>query len=93
MRLMVESHLIITPSSSASSSSKSCAGMLLARAAVDDDRLGCAEPLGGARDVERGVAAAVDHDAPAEQRLFLAFHGAQHRHRVEDLAPRSPAGM
>ena len=58
---------------------------LLARAAVDDDRLGRAEALGGARDVERGVAAAVDDDAPAEQRLVLAFHAAQHRHRVEDV--------
>ena len=33
----------------------------------------------------RGVAAAVDHDAPAEQRLVLAFHRAQQRDGVEHL--------
>ena len=58
---------------------------LLARAAVDDDRLARAQPLRGARDVERGVAAAVDDDPPAEHRLLLALHAAQHRHRVEHV--------
>ena len=51
---------------------------LLARAAVDDDGLAGAEPLGGARDVDGGVAAAVDHHAAAQQRLLLALHRAQH---------------
>jgi hypothetical protein len=60
---------------------------LLARAAVDDDRFLGAEPLGGAGDVDGGVAAAVDHDAAAEQGLlFAGLHAAQHRDRVEDLA-------
>ncbi len=57
----------------------------VARAAVDDDRVGRAEPLRGARDVHRGVAAAVDDDAAAEQRLLLALHAAQHGDRVEDV--------
>ncbi len=56
---------------------------LLARAAVDDDRLGGAQPLGGACNVERRVAAAVDDDAAAQHRLVLALHAAQHRHGVE----------
>ena len=58
----------------------------VAGAAVDDDGLGCAEPLGSTRDIERGVAAAIDNDAPAEQRLCLAFHGAQDGNSVEDFA-------
>ena len=57
----------------------------LAGAAIDDDRLGRAHALGGARDIDRGVAAAVDDDAAAEQRLVLALHRAQHRHGVEHL--------
>ncbi len=57
----------------------------LARAPVDDDRLARAEPLGGARGVHRGVAAAVDDDAPPEQRALLALHAAQQRDRVEDV--------
>jgi hypothetical protein len=65
---------------------------LLARAAVDDDRLLGAEPLGGAGHVDGGVAAAVDHDAAAEQGLLLFLHAAQHRDGIEDLAA-SPAGM
>ncbi len=65
-------------------------GHLLARAAVDDDRLGGAEALRGARDVERGVAAAVDDHAPAQHRLVLPLHAAQHRHGVEH--PRGLAG-
>ena len=55
----------------------------VARAAVDDHRLGGAEAPGGARHVDRGVAAAVDDDAAAEHRLVLALHAAQHRHRIE----------
>ncbi len=62
----------------------------LARAAIDDNRLGGAEPAGGAGGVERGVAAAVDDDFAAEQRRPLALHRAQEAHRVED--PRRPAG-
>ena len=58
----------------------------LARAAVDDDRLLGAEAPGGARGVDRGVAAAVDDDAPAEQRPLLALHAAQQRDGVEDRA-------
>jgi hypothetical protein len=65
-------------------------GHALARAAVDDDRLGRAEALRGASHVERRVAAAVDDHAPAEQRLFVAFHATQHRHRIEHL--RGAAG-
>jgi hypothetical protein len=49
-------------------------GHAIARAAIDDDGFGRAKPFGGARDIERGVAAAIDGDAPAEQRLVLAFH-------------------
>jgi hypothetical protein len=59
---------------------------LLARAAVDDDRFLGAEPLGGAGDVDGGVAAAVHHDAAAEQGLLFFLHAAQHRDGVEDLA-------
>ena len=44
-----------------------------------------AEAFGGTRDVERGVAAAIDDDAAAEQRLVLAFHRAQQRDGVEHL--------
>ncbi len=33
----------------------------------------------------RGVAAAVDDDAPAEQRALLALHAAQQRDGVEDV--------
>ena len=57
----------------------------IAGAAIDDDRLGGAEALGRARGIDRGVAAAVNDDAPAEQRLVLAFHRAQHRDGIEDL--------
>ena len=60
-------------------------GHPLARAPVDDDRLARAEALGGARGVHRRVAAAVDDDAPAEQRALLALHAAQQRDRVEDV--------
>jgi hypothetical protein len=56
----------------------------LAGATVDDDRLLRAEPLGRARDVHRGVAPTVDSDAPAEERLTLAFHASEHRDGVED---------
>jgi hypothetical protein len=48
--------------------------------------------LGGARGVDRGVAAAVDDDAAAEQRRLLALHVAQQRDRVED-ARRIAGGM
>jgi hypothetical protein len=57
---------------------------LVAGAAVDDDRLG-AHALDRARDVDRGVAAAIDHHAAAEQGFVLAFHAAQHRNRIDDL--------
>ena len=57
----------------------------LARAAIDDDRLGRAETAGGAGGVERGVAAAVDDDLAAEQRRRLALHRAQQADGVEDL--------
>ena len=60
-------------------------GHALARAPVDDDRLLGAEPLGRARHVHRGVAAAVDDHAAPEHRLLLALHAAQHREGVEDV--------
>ena len=59
-------------------------GHVIAGAAVDDDRLG-AHALGGAGDVDGGVAAAVDHDAATEHRLVFAFHAAQHRDGVDHL--------
>ncbi len=59
---------------------------LFARAPVDDHRLLGAESLGRPRDVERGVAAAVNHHAAPKQRPLLAFHAAQDRDRVEHLA-------
>ena len=64
----------------------------VARAAVDDDRLLGAEPLGRARRVHGGVAAAVDRDAPAEQGLLLPLHRAQERDGVERCAPPRPRG-
>ena len=57
----------------------------VAGAAIDDDRFGGAQALGGARGIDRGIAAAIDDDAAAEQRLVLAFHRAQHRDGVEHL--------
>ena len=65
-------------------------GHAIAVAPVDDHRVGGAEPLGGARGVHRGVAAAVDDHAPPELRPLLALHAAQQRDRVED--PRGLAG-
>jgi hypothetical protein len=67
-------------------------GHLLARAAVDDDGLGGAQALGGARHVDGGVAAAVDHHAAAQQRLVFAFHAAQHR-TASTMRELSLAGM
>ena len=57
----------------------------VAGAAIDDDGFLRAEPLGGARDVERGIAAAIDHDLAPQQRLLLALHRAQHRHGIQHL--------
>ena len=57
----------------------------LAGAAIDDDRLVRAEAPGGAGGVERGVAAAVDDDLPAEERRRLALHRAQKAHGIENL--------
>ena len=54
-------------------------------AAIDDQRLLGAEAPGGARGVHRGVAAAIDHDAAAEQRRLAGLDVAQQRHRVEHL--------
>jgi hypothetical protein len=61
----------------------------VAGATVDDDRLAGAQALGGARSVHRRVPAAVDDDAPAEQRRRLALHVAQQRDRVEDVCSLS----
>ena len=61
----------------------------LARAAIDDDRLGRAQPLGGARGIDGGIAAAVNHDAPAEQRLVFAFHRPQHGDGIENFRGRT----
>jgi hypothetical protein len=69
-------------------------GHLVAGAAVDDDRLFGAEPLGGAGRVDGGVAAAVDDDLAAEHRLvFLGLDVVQVGDRVEDLGRLAPAGM
>ena len=69
-------------------------GHPVAGAAVDDDRLVRAQPLGGAGGVHRGVAAAVDGDPPAQQRRAGGpiLHVAQQRDRVDDLAPPSRRG-
>ena len=58
---------------------------LVARAAVDDDRFFGAEALGGARDVDGGVAAAVDDDAATEHGRGFILHVVQHGDRVEHL--------
>ncbi|EXI73933.1 MAG: hypothetical protein AW07_02071 [Candidatus Accumulibacter sp. SK-11] len=57
---------------------------LLTGAAIDDQRLGT-HALGGAGDVDGRVAAAIDDDAAAEQRLVLALHAAQQRDGIDDL--------
>ncbi len=59
-------------------------GHPVAGAAVDHDGVRRAEPPRRAGDVHRRVAAAVDRDAPAEQRLLLALHRVEHGDRVED---------
>ncbi len=57
---------------------------LFAAAAVDDHRFG-AEAPGGARDVDGGVAAAVNHHAATElQRRLAGFHVAQETDRIDD---------
>ena len=58
---------------------------LLAGTAVDHQRLG-AETLHGTGHVDRGVAAAVDHNAAPEHRLLFAFHRAESRNRVKDVS-------
>ena len=60
-------------------------GHLLARAAVDDERIG-AEPPRGARRVHRRVAAAVDRDAPANLRCAADLDALEELQRVVDLA-------
>jgi hypothetical protein len=55
-------------------------------ASVDDDRFGRAQPFGRARNVERGVAAAIYHHATAKHRLFLALHAPQYRNRIEHVS-------
>ena len=59
-------------------------GHPVAGAAIDDDGVGGAQTPRGARHVDRGVAAAINHHAAAQHRLLRALHRAQHRHRVED---------
>ena len=59
------------------------------RPAVDHDRLGRAEPLGGPCRVHRGVAAAVDRHPPAQQRLLARLDVAQHVHGVEHVGGRA----
>ena len=54
-------------------------------AAIDDHRVVGAEPARGARGVHRGVAAAVDHDAAAEQRRL-----ARSRCRAASTPRRAP---
>ena len=83
--LMVRNQLTTTPSSSASSDLEVVGGHLLAGAAIHDDGLR-AEPLGGAGNVDRGVAAAVhDHPASKLKRCVVRLHAAQKAHGVEDL--------
>ena len=62
----------------------------LAVAAVDDDGVGRAEAARGAGGVERGVATAVDRDAPPELGRVVLGDLVQERDRVED--PRGVAG-
>ena len=85
MRLMVESHFIMMPSCKRLLDLEVVRRHAIAGAPIDDDRLCRAKALGGARGIDRGVAAAVDDDAPSEQRLVLAFHRAQQRDGVEHL--------
>ena len=58
--------------------------------AIDDQRFFRAQPARGARRVHRGVAAAIDHHAAAEQRLFPRADLAQQGDRVQH--PRRVAG-
>ena len=67
-------------------------GHALAVAPVDDDRLLGAEPLRGPGRVHRRVAAAVDRDPAAEQRLLALLEVVQHRDRVDHLRRRCRRG-
>ena len=60
-------------------------GHAVAGAAIDDDGFLRAQPLRSPSDIERGIAAAIDHDLAAEQRFFLALHRAQHLNSVQYL--------
>ena len=64
---------------------------LLARAAVDDQRLLRAQPPRRPRRVHRRVAAAVDRHATPDHRPLARGDAAQERHRVHDR-PRVPRG-
>ena len=84
--LIVRSQWILTPSSMRLVGLEVVRGHLLARAAVDDERLG-AEPSRRARGVHRGVAAAVDRDAAADLRRRRRVSTLlQELQRVVDLA-------
>ena len=69
-------------------------GHPVAGAPVHHDGLFGAEAPGGAGGVHGGVAAAVDHDAAAQQRLVLALHVAQQGDGVQDVRrlPRRDVG-
>ncbi len=68
-------------------------GHPLACAAVHDDRLARAQALGGAGGVHRGVPAAVDDDAPAEQRALLRPPCSRSSVTASRMCAASPAGM
>ena len=60
-------------------------GHLRARAPVDDQRLVGAQPPRRPGGVHRGVAAAVDRDAPADHGPLAGSDTAQERHCVDDV--------
>ena len=57
---------------------------LFACAAIDDQRLST-HTLGRTSDVDSGIAAAVNDNFTAEQRLFFAFHGAENGNSVKHV--------
>ena len=88
--LMVESHLIMHAFLQRLLDLEVVRRHLLARAAVDDDRVGGAQALGGARHVDARCCRR--RRPPRGGRacgLFLALHAAQHRARRRGSSPRA----
>ena len=56
----------------------------VARAAIDNDRLGT-HAFDSTRHVDRGVAAAIHHDLAPQHRLVFALHRTQHRDSIDDM--------